>query len=195
LAPAAARRAAAPPADATELARRLKDLERPQRERAVLDLIRTTVAAVLGHDDASRVEDDLAFKTAGFDSLTGGELRKRLCARTGLALPVTLAFDHPTPNALAAYLLRKLEPAAPQPPQLTELDRLEAALADPADDEDLRRAVAERMAGLLARWSTPAPAGAPHDSADSGDGADRIEAASAADLFELIDQEFGGLPR
>ncbi|MDX3804280.1 type I polyketide synthase, partial [Streptomyces sp. AK04-3B] len=192
LAPHTARRAAAPSADATELARRLSGLERPQQEKAVLDLIRTTVAAVLGHDDASRVDDDLAFKTAGFDSLTGGELRKRLCALTGLALPVTLAFDHPTPNALAGYLLRKLEPAAAQPPQLAELDRLEAALASPADDEDLRRAVADRMANLLALWSTPARDGAPDD---ADDGADRIESASAADLFDLIDKEFGGLSR
>ncbi|WP_443061825.1 SDR family NAD(P)-dependent oxidoreductase [Streptomyces sp. NBC_00425] len=192
LAPHTARRAAPPAADATELARRLAGLERPQQEKAVLDLIRTTVAAVLGHDDASRVDDDLAFKTAGFDSLTGGELRKRLCALTGLALPVTLAFDHPTPNALARHLLRKLEPAAAQPPVLAELDRLEAALASPADDEDLRRAVADRMANLLALWSAPARDGGPDDTAE---GAGRIESASAADLFELIDQEFGGLSR
>ncbi|MFD0297501.1 SDR family NAD(P)-dependent oxidoreductase, partial [Streptomyces sp. NPDC127118] len=182
-----ARRAAAPgpnkPADL------LKGLDRPQQENLVRDLVRTTVAAVLGHPDTSRVEDDLAFKSAGFDSLTAGELRNRLCAATGLALPVTLAFDHPTPAVLVEYLLRRLEPAAAQPPVLAELDRLESALAALADDEELRRTVAGRIENLLAACAAPAP----ETARDAEDDTSRIESATATDLFDLIDKEFGGL--
>ncbi|MFB7953908.1 SDR family NAD(P)-dependent oxidoreductase, partial [Streptomyces sp. NPDC056045] len=191
-----ARRAAAPNRDA--LTDRLRGLDRPQQENLVRDLVRTTVAAVLGHPDTSRVEDDLAFKSAGFDSLTAGELRNRLCAATGLALPVTLAFDHPTPAALVAYLLRRLEPAAAQPPVLAELDRLETALAALADDEELRRTVAGRMESLLAACAAPVAAPARGTAGGAGDdtshlGTSGIESASATDLFDLIDKEFGGL--
>ncbi|GAA1003260.1 hypothetical protein GCM10009576_096280 [Streptomyces rhizosphaericus] len=70
----------------------------------MLDLVRGHVAAVLGHRRAADVPADRAFSDLGLDSLTATQLRTALSDATGLDLPISLAFDYPTPAAVAAFL-------------------------------------------------------------------------------------------
>ncbi len=106
---APARRTAAP-RDATGdgLAGRLAGRSVDQQEAILGELVRTHVAAVLGHAAQDAVADDRSLKDAGFDSLTAVELRNRLNTATGLRLPTTLAFDHPTVTALVTHLRARL---------------------------------------------------------------------------------------
>jgi acyl transferase domain-containing protein/NADPH:quinone reductase-like Zn-dependent oxidoreductase/acyl carrier protein len=87
------------------LARRLADAPQAEHEAIVLEVVRTQVAAVLGHASPERIDAHYTFKELGFDSLTAVELRNRLNTTTGLHLPATLIFDYPTPSQLASNLL------------------------------------------------------------------------------------------
>ncbi|MGL5861707.1 MAG: type I polyketide synthase, partial [Phycicoccus sp.] len=83
----------------------LGDLDPRRRAAAVRDLVHDEVAAVLGLRSGATVDDRRSFKDIGFDSMIAVELRNRLSAATGLVLPTTLVFDHPTPARLAERLL------------------------------------------------------------------------------------------
>ncbi|MFC8042056.1 type I polyketide synthase [Nocardia sp. NPDC057353] len=106
---AQARRVAADDAETPAgAAARLAAMTEPQRYRYLSELVRGHAATVLGHRDASGVDTDRAFRDLGFDSLTAVELRNRLASSTGVALPSTLIFDHPTPESVTRLLLRTL---------------------------------------------------------------------------------------
>lgn len=80
---------------------------------------------------------------AGLDSLLAVELRTELAATTGLELPLMLAFDYPTPEALAACILELMAPAA----------AAAAATAAAAAAECSAMAAPAAMPALQAGWA------------------------------------------
>ncbi|MGW7081846.1 beta-ketoacyl synthase N-terminal-like domain-containing protein, partial [Streptomyces sp. NPDC054866] len=69
-----------------------------------LALVTAEAADILGYTDASALETRRAFRDLGFDSISAVTLRDRLADATGLDLPSSLLFDHPTPERLATHL-------------------------------------------------------------------------------------------
>jgi acetoacetyl-CoA synthetase len=79
------------------------------RAKAVLALVLSQVAVVLGSDSAQTIDAECSFQALGFDSLAATDLRVRLGTAVGLTLPWMLVFDHPTPRAVAEYVCARIE--------------------------------------------------------------------------------------
>ncbi|WP_030450096.1 type I polyketide synthase [Herbidospora cretacea] len=167
-----------------ELRGRLAGVPETEARRLLTDLVRAHVAAVLAHGSAAGIDVDRAFNELGFDSLTAVELRNRLNAETGLRLPATLVFDHPTVTALTGYLLKTLAPAAPSPEETLRgaLERVEAELGCLNGEAD---AVRNKLVAILQTGLTrlaPGPAVATEVVA-------KIGSASDEEIFALIDNQ------
>ncbi|MFB7927438.1 acyltransferase domain-containing protein, partial [Streptomyces sp. NPDC056081] len=86
----------------------LRGLTDGQRITLIADLIRRHTAEILEYDTEDEVDRALPFKELGYNSLTSVELRSRLAADLGIALPSSLVYDHPTPEVLAGHIVAAL---------------------------------------------------------------------------------------
>ncbi|MEV7425645.1 beta-ketoacyl synthase N-terminal-like domain-containing protein [Streptomyces sp. NPDC091212] len=172
--------AVAPADGAVLLADRLAGLGGPERDGAVLALVMAEVSAVLGGREEAEGDPSLAFKEMGVNSVNAIELRNRLITATGMPLPPTLVFDHPTPAAVVGLVRDGLD----RPPAtvgvsgrdigglVAELERL---LAEGASVD---AGTAARLKALAARGEA--------DHAPAGGGLDLAEATDD-ELFRLMD--------
>lgn len=123
----------------TGLAEQLTTLNAAEQAEVVTELVRAQVSRVLGHADDAQVDPRRRFQDLGLDSLAAVELRNQLREATGLRLPATLVFDHPSPADLAIYLQEELVPSATSDTDTPTQEQSPAAghdhLKDATDDE------------------------------------------------------------
>ncbi|MFI1736059.1 beta-ketoacyl synthase N-terminal-like domain-containing protein, partial [Streptomyces acidicola] len=127
-----------PDTEETLLSRELRGRSETERLDHVLELVRVHAATVLGRPSADSVSPELTFKEQGFESIQGIELRNRLRAATGLKLPTTLVYDHPTPLEVAR-LIRDVATEGEETPSVPtkparRTERAAGTDADLADD-------------------------------------------------------------
>jgi NAD(P)-dependent dehydrogenase (short-subunit alcohol dehydrogenase family)/acyl carrier protein len=139
--------------NASALKQRLLSLSPEDRERALLELVRAEVAAVLGLSSPSTLEPNRPLQELGLDSLMAVELRNRLASAAGLRLPATLLFDHPTPAALVKLLeIEMRNEAMPLAPIFAEIDRLDNLLST-ITISDARRKIGARLQTFVSKWT------------------------------------------
>ncbi|MGW7560481.1 type I polyketide synthase [Streptomyces sp. NPDC054757] len=175
------------PGAGRNLLNQLAALPPEQLRGAVLNLVLTQAALVLGRPGPESIESARYFRQLGFDSLTAVEFRNRMSGALGLRLPAAVVFDYPTPAELAGYLLVRIaEQEIDYAPVLGELDRLKSLLSGIARRGGRKAEIMSRFENIMEEFR-----GAEADSASSDE--DIIEATDD-EMFDLIDKELGIQP-
>ncbi len=107
-----------------KLLQELAGLPARRQKQVLVDYLRQQIAAILGWESGHDIDPQQGFFEIGLDSLTAVELKERVDSALDLpqALPATVAFDYPTLDGLAGYLLAKMStnsggvPSTPAPP-------------------------------------------------------------------------------
>ena len=110
----------APARVATPVNQAWASMEAAPRREAIEQMIRETVANLLGLDSYLKVDRETGLFDLGIDSLTAIDLKDRLEKSLGHTLRSTIAFDYPTAAEMAEHLAQKLfapvSPIAPVTP-------------------------------------------------------------------------------
>ncbi|SEM19594.1 type I polyketide synthase [Rhodococcus maanshanensis] len=136
------------------LRERVSVLADAERLPMLLGVVRDQMAVVLGHDGPDAIDPARNFRELGFDSLAAVEARNRLNTITGLRLPATVIFDHPTPATLSQHVLDELlgshgeTVAAPMRPSDAARESTDLPTAETAGPEEtlvgvIRQAIAD----------------------------------------------------
>ncbi|MER7468640.1 type I polyketide synthase [Streptomyces sp. NPDC097981] len=170
----------------------------PEGERLprLAQLVQREAAVVLGASGTAGIGAQQVLKELGMDSLMAVELRRRLSAETGISLPSTLAFDYPTPTAIAGLLLYKLAVGAGgaartgqrvtknQIDSLVEL--LRSATPKQLEEPGLAAGLLALRDGLVKASAASGPAEAAEAETEAELGGD-----STDDLLQFLDRKLG----
>jgi acyl carrier protein len=149
----------------------------------VLAFVLEHIAAVMGSSPES-VDGEQTFKELGFDSLGVVYLRNRLNATTGLRLPATLVFNYPTPVALAAHLRERVASDGSGESVEESVRQFGEELLARDLGREQRAQLALRLRSIAEKLQREEHEDGEHDVVE------RIEAASATELFEMYESEW-----
>ena len=129
---------AAPAADqggtgAVTILDQLRGLDEAGQEKLLRDLVVSTAAVLLGHEDASAINPESDFLVLGFDSLIAVELRNQLAEMLNMRMPTSIVFDSKTPAQLAAWLRAELPSRQPGGGAAATTGGAAAVAVDPLD--------------------------------------------------------------
>jgi myxalamid-type polyketide synthase MxaE and MxaD len=129
----------------------LRAADPKDRQGMIEAMVREQVARILRLETSS-IERQTPFKSLGFDSLMGLELRNRLEGAFGLTLSATLVWTYPHLDALARHLADKLGlPLSAPPPPPEPAAEADASHLENLSDTEAEALLEERLASLLKR--------------------------------------------
>jgi acyl carrier protein len=96
------------PSQKSEFRQQLEAAPASNRRTLLMTHIRSQIAKVLGLKSAENIDPQQGFSDLGMDSLIAVELSNRLKTSLKFSIPASLAFDYPTVEALADYLVGEM---------------------------------------------------------------------------------------
>jgi acyl carrier protein len=123
-----------------EFVERLQAAPTQERRNLLVNHLRGELAKVLGVNPAE-ISLQKGFFDLGMDSLMAVELRTRLQNSLGCSLPSSLAFDYPTGEALADYLIG----------EALKIEFEESKIVEPAESSPIEELSEAEVAQLLAQ--------------------------------------------
>jgi acyl transferase domain-containing protein len=152
----------------------LAGLDEEQQNGILLELVLREITAALGGDAPAPAEATLPFTEMGITSVRAVELRNRIGAATGVRLPASLVFDHPTPAAVVRLIRAELFGTPSRARDVADLvlevdDLISAGAVVDDDTAALLRTITARLAA-------------------AGTGTFDAMTATDEELFQLVDR-------
>jgi acyl transferase domain-containing protein len=134
------------PAKETPLRRRLREAAPGERGGLVTGRVAEEVARTLGFDSPDTIDHRQGFFKLGMDSIMTVRLGNSLEASLGCRLPPTVAFEYPTVEALAGFILKVVAPSeAPLTAPPPKLGPTAEALPEHLSEEELTALLSDKL--------------------------------------------------